>query len=86
MTQTSPDSGRGAVGPQVAMPRQAVGTPFPLESCALERGWRVALMDAIDDAVVILDDRGTVLAMNTAFAELTGFSLDSGPHVPPYPW
>lgn len=43
-------------------------------------------MDAIDDAVVILDDRGTVLAMNTAFAELTGCSLDSGPHVPPYPW
>ena len=68
------------------MPPQAVGTPFPLESGALERGWRVALMDAIDDAVVILDDRGTVLAMNTAFAELTGCSLDSGPHVPPYPW
>lgn len=52
----------------------------------MERDWRTAVMDASGHAMIILDERGTVVAMNGAFTEITGCRLEDGPYSPPYPW
>lgn len=67
-------------------PSADVGGLSDAEGRAVEHDWRAALMDLSLDAVVILDARGTVLAMNRAFVERTGCSPENGPFTPPYPW
>ncbi|MEA5118427.1 MAG: ANTAR domain-containing protein [Propionicimonas sp.] len=48
--------------------------------------WRRAVLAAIQDGVMVLNEDGLVLELNQAFTDLFGYSLDEGPFVPPYPW
>lgn len=53
---------------------------------AIDAEWRRAVMESIDDGMLLFDADGLVLEMNQAFVDLFGYRLDEGPFRPPYPW
>ncbi len=53
---------------------------------AIDATWRRAVMESIDDGMLLFDADGLVLEMNQAFVDLFGYTLDDGPFRPPYPW
>ncbi|MDN3525887.1 diguanylate cyclase [Halomonas sabkhae] len=58
-----------------AMLEGATGTPLGSASFPAEQRWARAALDAISDAVLIIDLRGTVTYMNREAETLTGWSL-----------
>ncbi|HMR50353.1 MAG TPA: ANTAR domain-containing protein [Arachnia sp.] len=52
----------------------------------IDAAWRRAVVECIQDGLVIFDSRGIVLELNQAFTDLLGYTLDDGPFSPPYPW
>ncbi len=48
--------------------------------------WSFGVFDAMEEAVLVTDDRGVVLQVNHSFTELFGYSMSDGPLRPPYPW
>lgn len=58
--------------------------PDPVAHDAQVGRW--AVLAAIQDGVVVFDEEGLVLELNQAFTELSGYALEDGPFLPPYPW
>lgn len=48
--------------------------------------WRAALITALNDGVVITDQRMRVVDINPSFTALTGYDRDGLPYPPPFPW
>lgn len=48
--------------------------------------WRRALVDSIQQAFFVCDERGVVIETNTAFAEILGFGPEGLPYRPTHPW
>ena len=48
--------------------------------------WRAALVDSLQDAVVVLDAAGRLIEANSAFERLLGYPRPGPPYVHPYPW
>ena len=60
-----------------------------LELAALrnrDAAWRSALVDSLQDAVVVLDRGGQLIEANEAFEQILGFSRSDVPYDPPFPW
>jgi anti-anti-sigma factor len=51
-----------------------------------DRAWREALLDALRDALFVMDSRGVVLEVNQGFTELLGYGPEGLPYRPPLPW
>ncbi len=51
-----------------------------------DASWRAALVESLQDAVIVLDGKGTVVEANAAFEQVLGFSRAEVPYAPPYPW
>lgn len=51
-----------------------------------DHAWLQDVFSSVQDGVLVFDDAGLVLTMNSAFTDLLGFSLGEAPIVPPYPW
>lgn len=51
-----------------------------------ESAWRTALVEALDEAVAVLDATGSVVEMNQGFERMLGFPRSGLPYQPPYPW
>lgn len=52
----------------------------------IDAAWRRAVVECIQDGLVIFDSHGLVLELNQAFTDLLGYGLEDGPYRPPYPW
>lgn len=48
--------------------------------------FRSALVNSLQDGFFVADHRGSVIDMNAAFAEITGYGRDGLPHPVPHPW
>ena len=48
--------------------------------------WRTALIDSLQEAFFVCDDRGAVIEINAAFADVLGYGTDGVPYEPPHPW
>lgn len=48
--------------------------------------WRAALVDSLQEALLVMDDTGTVLEVNAAFATMLGHGPDGLPYAPDHPW
>ncbi|BBZ28465.1 histidine kinase [Mycolicibacterium madagascariense] len=48
--------------------------------------WRTALIDSLQEAFFVCDDRGAVIETNAAFADVLGYGADGLPYEPPHPW
>ncbi len=48
--------------------------------------WRAALVDSLQDAVVVLDAAGRLIEANSTFERLLGFPRPGPPYVEPFPW
>lgn len=48
--------------------------------------WRTALIDSLQEAFFVADDRGAVIEINAAFTDILGFGVDGLPYEPPQPW
>ncbi|MGQ0632624.1 MAG: response regulator [Sporichthyaceae bacterium] len=48
--------------------------------------WRNAMLASLTEGVVIADADGTILDMNTAFAQITGYDRAGLPYPVPHPW
>jgi PAS domain S-box-containing protein len=48
--------------------------------------WRTALVDSIQEAFFVCDERGTVIEINAAFAAILGYGADGLPYEPLHPW
>ena len=48
--------------------------------------WRAALVDSLQDAVVVLDAAGDVIEANAAFEQILGWPRSGVPYRPPFPW
>lgn len=48
--------------------------------------WRDALLNALREALFVLDEANTVVDMNEAFAELLGYGPEGMPYRAPMPW
>ena len=60
-----------------------------LELAALrnrDAAWRSALVDSLQDAVVVLDRKGQVIEANEAFEQIVGYPRASVPYAAPFPW
>ncbi|MCC6495582.1 MAG: response regulator [Propionibacteriaceae bacterium] len=53
---------------------------------SLDASWRRAVVDSMQEAVIIADKDGLVTGLNDAFTQLLGWRLVDGPFRPPYPW
>lgn len=51
-----------------------------------DAAWRTAMVKAMSDAVVLVDDEGTVFEVNNAFELMLGWDQEHAPYRPPYPW
>jgi PAS domain S-box-containing protein len=48
--------------------------------------WRTALVDSLQEAFFVCDERGAVIEINAAFTDILGFGTDGLPYEPIYPW
>jgi hypothetical protein len=48
--------------------------------------WRTALVDSLQEAFFVCDERGAVIEINTAFADVLGYGPDGLPYEPTHPW
>ncbi|MGE2720289.1 SpoIIE family protein phosphatase [Mycolicibacterium celeriflavum] len=48
--------------------------------------WRTALIDSLQEAFFVADDRGAVIEINAAFTDILGFGVDGLPYEPVQPW
>jgi PAS domain S-box-containing protein len=48
--------------------------------------WRTALVDSLQEAFFVCDERGAVIEINTAFAEMLGYGPEQLPYEPVHPW
>ncbi|BBZ17846.1 histidine kinase [Mycolicibacterium gadium] len=48
--------------------------------------WRTALVDSLQEAFFVCDERGAVIEINTAFTDILGFGVDGLPYEPVHPW
>ncbi|HEY1487033.1 MAG TPA: PAS domain S-box protein, partial [Micromonosporaceae bacterium] len=48
--------------------------------------WRTALVDSLQEAFFVADDEGTIIEINTAFTDITGYETDELPYHPIHPW
>ena len=48
--------------------------------------WRAALVDSLQDAVVVIDASGDVIEANAAFEQILGWPRSGLPYRPPFPW
>ena len=51
-----------------------------------DAAWRSALVDSLQDAVVVLDRTGQLIEANEAFEQTLGFPRFALPYQPPFPW
>ncbi len=51
-----------------------------------ESAWRTALVEALDEAVVVLDASGAVVEVNQGFERILGYPRSGLPYRPPFPW
>ncbi|MCM2394092.1 SpoIIE family protein phosphatase [Streptomyces albipurpureus] len=48
--------------------------------------WRTALVDSLQEAFFVCDERGAVIEINTAFTDILGFGPEDLPYAPIHPW
>ena len=48
--------------------------------------WRTALVDSLQEAFFVCDERGAVIEINAAFTDILGFGTDGLPYEPIHPW
>ncbi|CCH31635.1 SpoIIE family protein phosphatase [Actinosynnema sp. NPDC047251] len=48
--------------------------------------WRTALIDSLQEAFFVCDEDGTVIEVNSAFADILGYGPDGLPYAPAQPW
>ncbi|OBK14318.1 SpoIIE family protein phosphatase [Mycobacterium asiaticum] len=48
--------------------------------------WRTALVDSLQEAFFVSDERGAVVEINTAFTEILGYGPEHLPYEPVHPW
>jgi PAS domain S-box-containing protein len=48
--------------------------------------WRTALVDSLQEAFFVCDERGTVIEMNASFTDILGFGVEGLPYDRPHPW
>ncbi|MEU0990617.1 SpoIIE family protein phosphatase [Streptomyces sp. NPDC005953] len=48
--------------------------------------WRTALVDSLQEAFFVCDEDGTVIEVNTAFADILGYGPEGLPYAPIHPW
>lgn len=48
--------------------------------------WRTALIDSLQEAFFVCDERGDVVEINSAFTEILGYGPEGLPYEPPHPW
>ncbi|WP_373365613.1 SpoIIE family protein phosphatase [Mycobacterium kansasii] len=48
--------------------------------------WRSALVDSLQEAFFVCDERGTVVEINSAFTEILGYGPEGLPYVQTHPW
>ena len=48
--------------------------------------WRTALVDSLQEAFFVCDDRGAVIETNAAFADILGYGAEGLPYQPRHPW
>ncbi|GLW91106.1 SpoIIE family protein phosphatase [Actinokineospora globicatena] len=48
--------------------------------------WRAALVDSLQEAFFVCDADGTIIEVNSAFADILGYGADGLPYLPPHPW
>jgi PAS domain S-box-containing protein len=48
--------------------------------------FRTALVNSLQEGFFVADHTGTIVEINDAFAEITGYGTDQLPCPPPYPW
>jgi PAS domain S-box-containing protein len=48
--------------------------------------WRTALVDSLQEAFFVCDERGAVVEINTAFTEMLGYGTEGLPYEPMHPW
>lgn len=48
--------------------------------------WRTALIDSLQEAFFVCDENGSVIEINTAFADILGFGPEGLPYDPVQPW
>jgi signal transduction histidine kinase/CheY-like chemotaxis protein len=51
-----------------------------------EAAWRRAIVETLNEGVIVSDAAGTVLEINPAFEQMVGFDRHAAPYAPPYPW
>ena len=51
-----------------------------------DAAWRTALVESLDEAVLVMDASGTVVEANPAFERILGFPRSGVPYKPPFPW
>ncbi|WUI26013.1 SpoIIE family protein phosphatase [Mycobacterium sp. NBC_00419] len=48
--------------------------------------WRSALVDSLQEAFFVMDERGAVVEINAAFTDILGYGPDGLPYQPTHPW
>ncbi|OBI79265.1 SpoIIE family protein phosphatase [Mycobacterium sp. E740] len=48
--------------------------------------WRTALVDSLQEAFFVADERGAVIEINAAFTDILGFGVEGLPYEPLQPW
>ena len=48
--------------------------------------WRTALVDSLQEAFFVCDERGAVIEINASFTEILGFGIEDLPYETPHPW
>ncbi len=48
--------------------------------------WRTALVDSLQEAFFVCDERGAVVEINTAFTDILGYGTDGLPYETVHPW
>ncbi|KUH69047.1 histidine kinase [Mycolicibacterium novocastrense] len=48
--------------------------------------WRTALIDSLQEAFFVADERGTVIEINAAFTDILGYGVDGLPYESVQPW
>lgn len=48
--------------------------------------WRTALVDSLQEAFFVVDERGAVIEINAAFTDILGYGPEGLPYQPMHPW